>query len=109
MEKLEDMTLKEAVEYFGEWDLLDEIGISSVVSHFGESELLEEMVYDEDLCFETEVDLVDYVHCNDLSEYGLEKKFESMNDQEIFDRVQDLIGKYKVPYEIWDKFLKQYE
>ena len=40
---------------------MEEYSIEEFVDHFGESKILNQLGYDEELCFENDSDLVDYV------------------------------------------------
>ena len=90
--QIQDFTIQEIIEYFGKEQLLSGLG------------------YDEDMCFETDVDLTEYVIDN--SEWigiPLFEKFEYMNDQRIYERTVELLESCKIPHNEWDKFLREYE
>jgi hypothetical protein len=104
--RFEDISAQEIVELYGSYDLLREIGLKESVSHFEEEEILIELGYDENLCFETKEDMIEYINYENIPVKDI---FESMNDQEISDRVAELIEKNKITYQEWDNFLKNYE
>lgn len=106
---IDDMSLKEIVENCGEYDLLEEIGIPMVVSYFDQDDLLTAMDFDPELCFESEIDMMDYIMFEDKLRKQIANSFDTMNDQEVFDRANELLMKNRIPYDIWDKFLREYE
>lgn len=89
---------------------LDSYTIKEIIKHFGKDEILSEMGYDAEFCFDSDADILEYVYDN--SEWlgvDLKPEFMYMNDNEIYNRVVELIEDIKIPYNEWDKFLKGYE
>lgn len=82
---------------------------SDVINHFGESELLQEMGYSEEYCFETNLDLKEYVieNSSDL-EIELAPYFNYMVDKDRYDRFVKLLEKDKFGFEL-DEFLDKYD
>lgn len=84
--------------------------ISDVLENFTTTDLLNALGFDEDLCFTSDKELGDYAIENaDYIEIPLKPEFRYQNDQEVYDRVVELLEKDKLTYSDWDDFLKKYE
>lgn len=89
---------------------MEEFSIEEFVDHFGESKILHELGYDEELCFENDSDVVDYIIDN--SQYlgiKFEPEYRYHNDQDVYNRVVELLNKDKLSISEWDEFLQKYE
>lgn len=90
-------------------EMLEEISIYDVIQHFGEDELLWEMDYDSTFCFSNQEDMVEMV-LSDPQGYGIQvHDFKYHNEQNVYERVVDLLQKEKINYSVWEEFLTQYE
>ena len=90
--------------------ILDEVSLKEVVEHFQVNDLLNILGFDEDLCFYSDKEVADYVIENaDYIEIPLKPEFRYQSDQEVYDRVVELLEKDKLTYSDWDDFLKKYE
>lgn len=84
--------------------------ISDVLENFTTTDLLNALGFDEDLCFTSDKELGDYAIENaDYIGIPLEPGFRYQNDQEVYDRVVELLEKDKLTYSDWDDFLNKYE
>lgn len=84
--------------------------ISDVLENFTTTDLLNALGFDEDLCFTSDKELGDYAIENaDYIEIPLKPEFRYQSDQEVYDRVVELLEKDKLTYSDWDDFLKKYE
>lgn len=91
-------------------ELLKEIDIDDIIKHHTKDTLLHKMGYDEDLCFETDVDLKEAVEENpEAYNIELKTKLDSMNDQDIYDRFTTLLYTNKLTHQQWDEMLSKYE
>ena len=89
---------------------MSELKISDVLENFTTTDLLNALGFDEDLCFTSDKELGDYAIENaDYIEIPLKPEFRYQNDQEVYDRVVELLEKDKLTYSDWDDFLKKYE
>ena len=79
----------------------EELRLEDVLNNFHANIILSTMGYDEDLCFASETELEVYLNNT--------KRYRYMNEQDVYDRVRNLIDKNKLTYSQWDEFLKQHE
>lgn len=88
---------------------LDDFSIKEVIDYFGVDALLYEMGYDEELCFQTDQDLINYVIEN-ASYIGvpLEPHFKYHIDKERYDTFVDLLERDKFGFEL-EEFLSKYD
>lgn len=91
-------------------ELLGEIELDEIIEYHEKEIILGKLGYSEDLCFKSDIDLKEAVEF-DPGQYDIELKerFDTMNDQDIYDRFVELLSKNKLTYSDWDEFLKKYE
>ena len=84
--------------------------ISDVLENFTATDLLNALGFDEDLCFTSDKELGDYVIENaDYIGIPLKPEFKYQQDQNVYERVVELLERDKLTYSDWDDFLKKYE
>lgn len=84
--------------------------IDELISHFGSFEILNAMKLDPDLCFTSFGDLEKWVRENsELIDIKMEPFFRYANDENVYNRVVELLKKDKLSFSEWDNFLIQYE
>ena len=75
-----------------------------------EVDILEKLGYDPIMCFKTDTDLKETVEENsEVFGIDLKPEYDTINDQDIYDRFVELLSKNKLTYQQWDKFLTKYE
>ena len=84
--------------------------LADVLEKYTSTELLNALGFDEDLCFYSDKELSEYAVENaDYIGIPLEPEFKYQQDQNVYERVVELLERDKLTYSDWDDFLKTYE